>query len=184
MPFTQMKTEGAWVFESTIHGDSRGDFREVFRASDVERELGHPFRVKQANLSSSHAGVLRGVHFTQNPPHQAKYVSCVGGRILDFVVDLRTDSGTFGEWDCVELDARNGKSVLISGGIGHAFLALENDSLVHYMCSEEYNPDNEQSISPLGSGLSIPFSDYFQDEIILSDRDRLAPSFDAYFKSV
>ncbi len=181
MPFIPLSIEGAWVYEPQILSDSRGDFREAFKLSTLASEIGRSFEVKQSNLSRSHAGVLRGIHWADTPPGQAKYVSCMAGRIVDFVVDLRKESETFGSWDSVELTAENGKCVFISEGLGHAFLSLENDSLVSYLCSEEYNPSRENTINPLGVGLSIPFDRYFEGELVLSERDSAAPSFKACF---
>lgn len=177
MPFIPLSIEGAWVHEPQIIADLRGDFRESFKLSAIESALGRTFNVKQSNLSRSHAGVLRGIHWADTPPGQAKYVSCLAGRVIDFVVDIRKGSSTFGQWEAVELTPENGKSVLISEGLGHAFLALQNDSLVSYLCSEEYNPANEHTMNPLGEGLGIPFQDFYSGTLILSDRDRDSPDF-------
>jgi len=181
MPFIPLSIEGAWVHEPHILSDVRGDFRETFKLSEIESTLGRSFKTKQANLSRSHAGVLRGVHWATTPPGQAKYVTCVSGRVVDFVIDLRKGSPTFGSWDAVELCPELGKSVLIGEGLGHAFLSLEDDSLVSYLCSEEYNPANEHTINPLGAGLAIPFDQYFSGPLILSERDKCAPNFEAQF---
>jgi dTDP-4-dehydrorhamnose 3,5-epimerase len=181
MPFTPLSIDGAWVHEPEILADRRGDFREKFKLSDIESALGRTFTVKQSNLSRSHAGVLRGIHWADTPPGQAKYVSCEAGRVIDFVVDIRTNSNTFGQWEAIELTPENGKSVLISEGLGHGFLSLDDNSLVSYLCSEEYNAASEHSINPLGEGLKIPFSDYFSGTLILSERDQSAASFKDQF---
>jgi dTDP-4-dehydrorhamnose 3,5-epimerase len=183
MPFIPLSIEGAWVHEPQIIEDLRGDFRESFKRSEIESALGRTFNVKQSNLSRSHAGVLRGIHWADTPPGQAKYVSCVAGRIIDFVVDIRKGSSTFGQWEGIELTPENGKSVLISEGLGHAFLALQNDSLVSYLCSEEYEPLRERCLNPIGEGLSIPFRNFFLGELIISDKDATSPSFNEWFIS-
>src|SRR6202035_664804 len=85
-----MAIDGAWTFLPRIHADHRGTFHEWLRGADLSRELGYSFPVAQANCSISHRGVLRGVHFTDVPPGQAKYLTCANGAILDVVADLRT----------------------------------------------------------------------------------------------
>jgi dTDP-4-dehydrorhamnose 3,5-epimerase len=118
--------------------------------------------------------VLRGLHFAQVPPSQAKYVTCLGGAVFDVVVDIRVGSPTFGSWDAVRLDAREHRSVYLSEGLGHAFLALEDNSTVMYLCSAGYSPSREHTINPLDADLGIDWPD--AGALILSDRDRAAPS--------
>ena len=181
MPFQPMGIQGAFVFTPVRHQDSRGHFQESFKLSSFKKELGLGFEVKQVNQSTSAKGVIRGIHFADNPPGQAKYVSCLEGAIWDVVVDLRTDSPTFGEWEGVEVSAANGKSVLIAEGLGHGFLSLEEGSVVSYLCSEEYNPKTERQINPLDKELAIDFSGfgskYGVEEFLLSDQDKMAQGF-------
>jgi dTDP-4-dehydrorhamnose 3,5-epimerase len=176
-----MGIQGAFVFTPVRHEDSRGFFQESFKLSTLKEELGLDFEVKQVNQSTSAKGVIRGVHFADNPPGQAKYVSCLKGSIWDVVVDLRTKSSTFGNWEGVGLSAANGKSVLIAEGLGHAFLSLEEGSVVSYLCSEEYNPSTERQINPLDIDLAIDLSDvrakFGINEFLLSDQDKQAQGF-------
>ena len=182
MPFQPMGIQGAYVFTPVRHQDSRGHFQESFKLSSLKTELGLDFEVKQVNQSSSAKGSIRGIHFADNPPGQAKYVSCLKGSIWDVVVDLRTESPTFGKWEGVELSAENGKAVLISEGLGHAFLSLEEDSVVSYLCSEEYNPLAEHQINPLDTDLSIDFSGFGArsviTEFLISEQDKNAQGFE------
>jgi dTDP-4-dehydrorhamnose 3,5-epimerase len=178
MSFTPLKIEGSWVFEPTKFDDERGSFHEVFKLTQVSDMLGRKFEVKQANHSISKAGVIRGIHWADVPPGQAKYVSCFRGRIWDVVVDIRVGSPTFGHWDAVELSADNGKSMLISEGLAHVFLTLEEDSAVSYLCSEPFNPTSEHGINPLDPDLAIPFASYWSPStFVISDKDAKAPSF-------
>jgi dTDP-4-dehydrorhamnose 3,5-epimerase len=158
MSFTPLKIQGSWVFEPTKFDDDRGSFHEVFKLSQISEVLGRAFEVKQVNHSISKAGVIRGIHWADVPPGQAKYVSCFRGSIWDVVVDIRVGSPTFGQWDAAELSAENGKCVLIEEGLGHVFLALEDDSVVSYLCSEPFNPSAEHGINPLDQDIAIPFS--------------------------
>lgn len=158
MSFTPLKIQGSWVFEPRKFDDDRGSFHEVFKLSQISEVLGRVFEVKQVNHSISKAGVIRGIHWADVPPGQAKYVSCFRGSIWDVVVDIRVGSPTFGQWDAAELSAENGKCVLIEEGLGHVFLALEDDSVVSYLCSEPFNPSAEHGINPLDQDIAIPFS--------------------------
>jgi dTDP-4-dehydrorhamnose 3,5-epimerase len=158
MSFTPLKIQGSWVFEPRKFDDDRGSFHEVFKLSQISEVLGRAFEVKQVNHSISKAGVIRGIHWADVPPGQAKYVSCFRGRIWDVVVDIRVGSPTFGQWDAAELSAENGKCVLIEEGLGHVFLALEDDTVVSYLCTEPFNPSAEHGINPLDQDVAIPFS--------------------------
>ena len=138
-----------------MHADSRGVFFEWFTDTSFSAATGHRFDLHQANCSVSAAGVLRGLHFAQVPPSQAKYVTCLHGSVFDVVVDIRVGSPTFGQWDAVVLDDRDRRSIYLSEGLGHAFLALQDDSTVMYLCSAGYNPGREHTINPLDPAIGI-----------------------------
>jgi dTDP-4-dehydrorhamnose 3,5-epimerase len=171
----ELTIAGAWELTPQIHTDSRGLFFEWFTDSAFTEFAGHSLDLQQANCSVSSAGVLRGVHFAQLPPSQAKYVTCLRGSVFDVVVDIRVGSPTFGKWDAAVLDDRAHRSVYISEGLGHAFLALEDDSTVMYLCSAGYAPGREHTINPLDPALGIQWP-AVDGEPILSDRDRAAPT--------
>src|SRR5690606_31779961 len=103
----EMTVPGAWVVTPRVLTDARGAFTESFKASEFEKATGRPLDLRQVNVSVSAAGVLRGIHYTEDPPGQAKYVTCVRGAFLDVVVDLRPGSPTFGHWDSVLIDDVN-----------------------------------------------------------------------------
>ncbi len=168
---------GAWEITPQLHADSRGMFFEWFTDSAFAAFAGHKFDLRQANCSLSAAGVLRGLHFAQVPPSQAKYVTCLHGKVLDVVVDIRVGSPTFGRWDSVLLDDRDRRSIYISEGLGHAFLALQDDSTVMYLCSAGYDPEREHTINILDPAFDIVWPD-LDGEPIMSDRDREAPTLD------
>ena len=150
-----MSIEGAWVFTPRIHGDGRGAFLEWFKEPSFSEAIGHPLDLVQANASVSARGVLRGIHFADVPPGQAKYVTCVKGSVLDVVVDIRVGSPTFGQWESVLLDDRTRQAVYLSEGLGHGFLSLEDGSTVVYLCSAGYNPSGEHEVHPLDPALGI-----------------------------
>jgi dTDP-4-dehydrorhamnose 3,5-epimerase len=158
MPFTPLSIEGVWLHTPKVWPDERGTFHEVFKLSQISEKLGRDFQVKQVNQSTSAAGVIRGIHWTDSLEGQAKYVSCPKGALWDVVVDLRRESATYGEWDARLLSEENGQSLLISEGIGHAFLALKNETVANYLCSSEFNPSADKTINPLDPSLKIGFS--------------------------
>jgi len=148
---------GAFELALESHTDRRGEFVEWFKAAEFRTALGHPLAVAQANLSVSARGVLRGIHYTAVPPGQGKLVICVAGRVVDAVVDLRVGSPAFGSAELIPLDARERHAVWIPEGLGHAFLALEDDSIVSYLCTAEYDPSRERAVHPLDPTLAIPW---------------------------
>jgi dTDP-4-dehydrorhamnose 3,5-epimerase len=165
--------EGAWEIIPAQHGDSRGRFLEWYRFDRLAEAVGHPLRLAQANISVSARGVVRGIHFADVPPGQAKYVTCVRGAVLDVVVDLRVGSPAFGQWQGVRLDDADRRAVYLAEGLGHGFCALSDEATVTYLCSETYAPDREHSVHPLDSDLRISWP---AESPIVSDRDGAAPA--------
>jgi dTDP-4-dehydrorhamnose 3,5-epimerase len=177
MSFTPLSIQGSWVFTPKKFDDERGSFHEVFKLSSISETLGIDFHVKQVNQSVSKAGVIRGIHWADFPPGQAKYVFCPKGSIWDIVVDIRVGSPTFGKWDADVISEKNGKAVLIQEGLGHVFLALEDNTVVNYLCNEPYNPTSEHEINPLDEKLGIPFADkWSESEFLTSPKDSNAYS--------
>jgi dTDP-4-dehydrorhamnose 3,5-epimerase len=171
----ELKVPDSWVFTPKQWPDPRGVFLEWFKAPAFREAVGHDFVVKQANHSVSSKGTLRGVHFADIPPGQAKYVYCTRGAVLDIIIDIRVGSPTFGVSDAVRLDTVDRRAVYLSEGLGHAFLALTDDANVTYLCSEPYNPTGEHGVHPLDTDLDLPFPD--DVEHLLSDKDAAAPTF-------
>jgi dTDP-4-dehydrorhamnose 3,5-epimerase len=176
----ERSVRGAFEMVPALHTDARGSFLEWFRADRFEEATGHPFHVVQANASVSAAGTLRGIHFADLPPSQAKWVTCLHGAVLDVVVDIRVGSPTFGQWDGVLLDDQERRAVYVSEGLGHAFMSLEDASVVSYLCSAAYAPGREHGINPLDPAVGIdwPSTSRAGDEItpLLSDKDSAAPT--------
>ena len=180
MDVRPLPIEGAFVFTPAIHTDDRGSFLEWFRADDFEQAVGHPLTLAQANSSVSAAGTIRGIHFAQLPPSQAKYVTCTSGSVLDVVVDIRAGSPTYGRWEAVELDAQSRRAVYLGEGLGHGFIALEDGAVVNYLCSAPYAPGREHGINPYDDELAIDWPTTRDDGSPLTHRtspkDAAAPS--------
>jgi len=145
----------------------------MFRGQEFADDLGYQLTVAQVNCSVSHRGVIRGIHFADVPPGQAKYVCCVSGTIMDVVVDLRVGSPSFKAWEPVELDAESGRALFISEGLGHAFTALTAEATVVYLCSSPYNPSGEHGVQPLDPDIGITWPEF--GDVILSGKDAAAP---------
>ena len=174
MQVRELAVPGAFEFTPVQHGDDRGLFLEWFRVDALRTAAGHALQLAQANMSVSKAGSLRGIHFADVPPGQAKYVTCPAGAVLDFIIDVRVGSPTFGAVDAVRLDSVDRRAVYLSEGIGHGFLALEDGSTLTYLCSTGYAAGREHAINPLDPALRLPLPDDL--EFVLSDKDRAAPS--------
>lgn len=177
MELRESSLQGVILFTPSIFKDDRGFFLENFRLDKLEDSLGRDFSVKQSNLSLSHRGVLRGIHFAGVPSGQAKYVSVMSGEIVDYVVDLRLGSPSFGQWEKFELSSQNRHSLFIPEGFGHAFLAVADNTVVNYMVNEFFAPHNEFAISPLDPDIALEFP-LQRSELIISDKDLDAPSFE------
>jgi dTDP-4-dehydrorhamnose 3,5-epimerase len=158
-----------------LRGDDRGVFLEWYRFDLLEQAIGHPLNLRQANTSVSRRGVVRGVHFADLPPGQAKYVTATRGAVLDYVVDIRVGSPTFGKWDSVRLDDVDRKAIYLGEGLGHAFVALTDDATVSYLVTDTFNAEREHGINPLDPDIALVFPDE-AGELVLSPKDTEAPS--------
>ncbi len=180
MTYRELAVPGAWEITPQQHGDPRGVFLEYFQGAPFAAATGHALNLAQANCSVSAAGVLRGVHFADVPPGQAKYVTCARGAVLDVAVDLRVGSPTFGTWDTVLLDDVDRRAIYLSEGLGHAFVSLEDDSTVLYLCSTPYAPGREHGVHPLDEELGIEWPTVARDgsplTLQLSTKDEAAPT--------
>lgn len=182
MDFVELAIPGAFEVATKSFGDDRGAFWEWFKQSEFEAATGQQFNLKQANSSVSTQGVTRGIHFAELPPSQAKYVTCMSGAILDYIVDIRVGSPTFGKWQSVELNSENRKAVYIPAGLGHAFVTISHSATVNYLVTEEFNPPREHGIHPFDKDVDLRFP-LPHDELLLSPKDQNAPSLSDLLKT-
>ncbi|MEV7425272.1 MULTISPECIES: dTDP-4-dehydrorhamnose 3,5-epimerase family protein [unclassified Streptomyces] len=172
MKVRELAVEGALEFTPSVFPDDRGLFLSPFQEEAFTEAHGAPlFRVAQTNHSVSRRGVVRGIHYTATPPGTAKYVYCARGSALDIVVDIRVGSPTFGAWDSVLMDQRDHRTSYFPVGVGHAFVALEDDTVMSYMLSGSYVAEHELALSVLDPALGLPLT---AGEPVLSARDRAA----------
>lgn len=173
MDIRALDIDGAWEITPRQHPDDRGVFLEWFKDAAFTEAVGHRLDLKQANCSVSRRGTLRGVHFADTPPSQAKYIACLAGAILDVVVDIRVGSPTFGQWAASRLDDVDRRALYLAEGLGHAFLALTDGATVAYLCSEPYAAGREHGIDPLDPAIGIDWP--AEIEPLLSPKDAAAP---------
>jgi dTDP-4-dehydrorhamnose 3,5-epimerase len=171
MKATPLSIDGSWKIEFERFDDNRGFFYESFKDEDFKTNIGRNFNIKQTNTSSSSKGSVRGIHFAMIPPSQAKLIQCQRGSIKDFVIDIRTGSPTFGKFEVIELSENSASAVFIEEGLAHAFVALENNTVVTYYVTEKYNPEREKGINPFDKTLNIKWPDL---ELVLSEKDKKA----------
>lgn len=157
------------------HADDRGVFLEWYRFDKLAETIGHPLDLAQGNTSVSKKGTVRGIHFADIPPSQAKYVTATHGAVMDFVIDIRVGSPTFGKWDAALLDDVHRRAIYISEGIGHCFVALTEGATVSYLVSSTFNVDREHGITPLDEAINLEFG-MATDELLLSPKDLAAPT--------
>ena len=180
MEIRELGISGAFELTPTLHGDARGTFLEWYRCDELAQATGVNFTLAQANCSVSAAGVLRGIHFADVPPGQAKYVTCAYGAVLDVVVDIRVGSPTYGAWEAVLLDDQRRRAAFLTEGLGHAFMSLRDGSVVQYLCSTTYAPGREHGVHPLDAevGIAWPTEDPEGRPLmpVLSAKDEQAPT--------
>jgi dTDP-4-dehydrorhamnose 3,5-epimerase len=169
-----LSIEGAWVYTPRILTDDRGLFSEAYALAEFTRDLGYPLDLRQVNTSVSRPGVVRGIHFTDVPPGQAKYVFCPKGALLDVVVDIRVGSPGFGRWEAVRLDETDRRAVFLEHGLGHAIMALSPEATAVYLCTASYAPAVDRELNPFDPELAIGWPG--DGAKILSAKDRAAPS--------
>ena len=174
MDVRELAVPGAWVFTPRQFPDDRGVFMEAYKSAVFAGYLGFALTVAQVNVSVSKAGTIRGVHFADVPPGQAKYVYCPRGALLDVAIDIRVGSPTFGAVDSVVLDDVDRRAIYLAEGLGHAFFALQDDTTATYLCSTSYNPGTEHGITPVDPELKISWPTGI--EPLLSPKDTAAPT--------
>lgn len=174
MQIRELTIPDAYEITPVQHPDDRGLFFEFYRFDRLEEAVGHSLDLKQGNTSVSRRGSVRGIHFADIPPSQAKYVMAPRGAVLDFVIDIRVGSPTFGTWDSVLLDDTDRRAIYVAEGLGHCFVALTDDATVSYLVTDVYNPTREHGINPLDADIALEFP-VPAEELLLSPKDTDAP---------
>ena len=164
-----------YLLKPSIFRDKRGTFYESYNQQRFKDTTGLGIQFVQDNQSTSTRGVLRGFHF-QKPPHaQAKLVRTVTGKVLDVVIDLRSDSPTFKKSYKAILSNDNNFQLLVPPGFAHGFLTLSETSVFAYKCDKYYNKESEAGIIWNDPEISVEW-EFPEDEIILSEKDAALPT--------
>ena len=175
MQIRELKIPDSYEITPKQFGDDRGVFLEWYRFDRLAEVVGHSIDLRQANTSVSRRGVVRGIHFADVPVGQAKYVTATHGAVLDYVVDIRVGSPTFGQWDSVLLDGVDRRAIYLGEGLGHAFVALTDDATVSYLVTDTFKADREHGIDPLDPEIGLVFPPE-AGEALLSPKDTSAPT--------
>lgn len=175
MLIRELSIPDAYEITPVQRADDRGVFLEWYRSDRLEETIGHSLDLRQANTSVSKRGVVRGIHFADVPRGQAKYVTVTRGVVVDYVIDIRVGSPTFGAWDSVRLDDVDRRAAYIAEGLGHAFIALTDDATVSYLVSDIYNPAAEHALNPLDAQIALIYPEE-AGVPMLSPKDAEAPS--------
>lgn len=164
-----------YVFEPDVYRDTRGYFFETYNNKKFYDTIGN-FQVIQGNQSKSKYGVIRGLHFQKPPYAQAKIVEVIKGQVLDIIVDIRTDSPTFGQYFSIVLTGANKKILYVPRGFAHGFITLSKDALFQYYVDNYYSPNHEGGIKFDDTLLNIDWK--LKKRIIVSEKDRILKGFD------
>jgi len=173
MPFIETEIPGLLIYEPKVHGDSRGYFFESYNANTF-REEGVEIVFVQDNQARSNYGVLRGLHFQQEPYAQTKLIRVLEGTILDVVVDLRSGSPAYGKVYTIELSAENKRQMLVPKGFAHGYSVLSPTAEVMYKCDNFYHKASEGGIIYNDPALQIDWG-IPSAEAIVSEKDLVLP---------
>ncbi len=173
--FIETGIEGMFIVEPRVFEDNRGAFMETFNEKDF-KDAGYDLKFVQDNQSKSTKGVLRGLHLQFKYP-QGKLVRVTKGKVFDVGVDLRSDSETYGKWFGAILSEENNRQLYIPPKFAHGFVVLSDEAEFLYKCTEFYHGEDEGGIiwNDEDIGVDWPLDDI--DEIILSEKDKLWPTF-------
>ena len=141
--FKRLAIDDIFLIEPSVFDDDRGFFYESFNKDNFEKGVGREVNFIQDNRSFSKHGVIRGLHFQNEPYAQGKLLSVIRGEILDVAVDIRKNSNTYGEYVAVNLSDSNKKQLWIPEGFAHGFQVLSDFAYIEYKVNNKYNKNSE-----------------------------------------
>ena len=170
MEVQNLSIEGLRIIVPDVHSDPRGWFQETWNLENYAK-FGIDAKFVQQNESVSSTGVFRGFHWQCGEHAQAKLVRVIRGSVIDFAIDIRKGSPTYGKWESVVLSEKNNRQFYIPRGFAHGFLALDDDTRFSYLCDNYYCPYSERGIiyNDPDIGVELP------DGISVSDKDMRHP---------
>ncbi len=166
--------DGVLIVEPDVYADERGYFFESF-SQEKYQAAGIPVeQFVQDNVSKSKKGVLRGLHFQNEPMVQGKLVQVLRGKVLDVAVDIRKESPTYGKYVAVELSEKNHHQLWVPEGFAHGFLTLEDDTIFSYKVTAPYSKEHESGIRYDDPEIGIEWT-METTTLIVSEKDRILP---------
>lgn len=184
MEIIKTKFPDVLILKPQVFRDERGYFVETYSQRLFNDLIGEEINFVQDNESQSEYGVMRGLHFQEPPYTQAKLIRAVNGAIIDIIVDIRTDSDTFGETFIVKLDDVEKEQLFVPRGYAHGFVAVEDETVIHYKVDNKYAPAFDSGI--LFGSMELDFREEIgHEEFIISEKDKLLLPFNdvPFFKT-
>ena len=166
--------DGLIILKPRVFSDERGWFFESFNQKLFNELSNTSTNFVQDNQSCSKKNVVRGLHFQAPPYAQGKLVSVIKGKVIDVAVDIRKNSPTYGKYVSIELSSENKLMLWIPEGFAHGFVALKDDTIFSYKCTNYYNKESEGTLQWNDPDLQI---DWTIDKEILSEKDKVAQPF-------
>ncbi len=165
--------EGLYIIKPVVYEDNRGFFFESYNKKTLEQNLIN-YNFVQDNQSLSKKNVFRGLHYQLEPYAQTKLVRVLKGKVIDYVVDLRKGSTTYGKYFSIELSEENRLQLLIPKGFAHGFLTITKTAEFFYKCDNFYNKESERGIrfDDIDINLLFPIR---KEKIIVSEKDKNLP---------
>ncbi|WP_109832838.1 dTDP-4-dehydrorhamnose 3,5-epimerase [Reichenbachiella versicolor] len=176
MKVKELELVGAYAIQPRLFKDSRGYFFEWLNTDRFKSELGVDFKPVQFNSSKSSKGVLRGMHFQNDPRSQNKLIAVTQGIIQDVVIDCRAGSPSFGKHYSEVLTEGDKNQLFIPRGFAHGFLVLSDKAEIFYAIDNFYYPESEGGVMYNDPEIGIKW-ELDDSEIILSDKDKLYKPF-------
>lgn len=170
---TELSLPGVKILEPDYFEDFRGYYCETYSSRTLAGHGIDTVFIQDNHSYSIKKGIVRGIHYQNAPKPQLKLVRCTRGRVMDYVVDLMSDSPNYKKWIAVELSAENRKQIWIPRGYGHAFITLEDNCEVQYKVDQWYYPEYDRAIAYNDPEIGI---DWGTDDVIISQKDTVAPT--------
>jgi dTDP-4-dehydrorhamnose 3,5-epimerase len=176
MKFVKTEIEGCYLITYNTFHDERGYFSVPYNKKQFDDNIGHEVNFIQDNMSYSHYGTIRGLHFQTGEYEQAKLVTCTHGRVMDVIVDIRKDSNTYGNVVKIELGWTLNRMVFVPRGCAHGFSCLSDSAIFQYKVDNEYNKESEGGIIYNDETLSIDWK-ILKGQTRVSEKDMELPTF-------
>ena len=170
MKATPLKIPDVKLIEPEVFEDERGSFYESFNQQEFNDAVGQEITFVQDNQSKSKRGVLRGLHYQEQPLTQGKLVRVIFGEVFDVAVDIRKNSATYGQWVAETLSSNNKKQLWIPEGFAHGFLVLSDEAEIIYKTTDFYSPEHEHCLKYNDKKINITWPS-ISSQYLLSPKD-------------